>query len=218
MWPKSHRQPTGDDGGEMKHETSKALYAYWLRCHRGTGVRAASLRAGDLASILPSLFLIDIENSDVASFRFRFCGASVATRYGRDLTDESFIALWDATDAATLRRDLRAGAFLTTGMVTGVMAETLGGGFVAHEMLLLPLSGETGMAGAIGSMVRVGGHEETNRVRGRIVGQALRSIRFLPDIRPALLKTRFAAAPLAVAASFQNPRRYGHLTVVPGGK
>ncbi len=202
----------------MKHETSKALYAYWLGCHRGTGVRATSMRAGELASILPSLFLIDIENSERASFRFRFCGASVATHYGRDLTDESFLALWNATDAETLKRDLRASAFRSTGMVSGVMAETVGGGFVALEMLLLPLSGENGTAGAIGSLLRVGGHEDMNRVRSRFVAQTLRSIRFLPDIRPALLDTRLAVTPAAVAASFKNSRRYGHLTVVPGGK
>ncbi len=202
----------------MKHETSKALYAYWTSCHRGNGVRATAVRAGDLATILPSLFLIDIENTDQARFRFRFCGASVATRYGRDLSDESFLALWNATDATTLRRDLRAAAFRSTGMVSGVVAETVGGGFVAFEMLLLPLSGETGTAGAIGSMERVGGHDETNRVRARVVSQALRSIRFLPDIRPALRDAGRAAAPVAVAASFKIPRRYGHLTVVPGGK
>jgi hypothetical protein len=207
-----------DDGGEMKHDTSTALYDYWLGCHRGAGVRATAVRAADLAPILPSLFLIDIEKTDSASFRFRFCGASIAVRYGRDLSDESFLALWNAIDAATIRRDLRAGAFRSTGMVAGVMAETVGGGFVSYEMVLLPLAGETGMAGAIGSMVRIGGHAETNRVRARVVAQTLRSVRFLPDIRPALLQARLAATVPASAASFKIPRRYGHLTVVPGGK
>lgn len=211
-------QPTWEDGGDMKHETSTALYDYWLSCHRGLGVRPTTLRAGDLAAILPSLFLIDIDKSDDGSFRFRFCGAAIATRYGRDLSDENFLQLWNPTDAITLRRDLSASAFRSTGMVAGVMAETLGGGFVSLEMLLLPLTGETGTAGAIGCMGRIGGHDETNRVRARVVGQALRSIRFLPDTRPELLRARLAAAPLAAAASFNMPRRYGHLTVVPGGK
>jgi hypothetical protein len=206
------------DGGEMKHETSKALYAYWLGCHRGTGVRATAVRAADLAAILPSLFLIDIEKTDNARFRFRFCGASISTRYGRDLSEEDFLMLWNPTDTTTLKRDLSASAFRSTGMVTGVMGETLGGGVVSLEMLLLPLTGETGTAGAIGSMVRIGGHDETNRVRARVVAQAIRSIRFLPDTRPDFLRASLATAPVASAASFKMPRRYGHLTVVEGGK
>ncbi len=167
----------------MKHETSKALYEYWLSCYRGAGVRATGISPAELAAILPSVFLIDLDASEGAGFRFRFCGAALATRYGRDLTDENFLALWGPTDATTLKRDLRAAAFRSTGMVAGVMAETVGGGFISLEMLLLPLAGETGTAGAIGSMVRVGGHEETNRIRARVVAQSLRSIRFLPHAR-----------------------------------
>jgi len=206
------------DGGDMKHETSAALYAYWLSCHRGAVVRATMIRAADLAAILPSLFLIDIDKSDSGNFRFRFCGAALATRYGRDLSDENFLAPWSSADATMLRGDLRAAAFRSSGMIAGVMAETVGGGFVSLEMLLLPLSGETGTAGAIGSLVRIGGHEETNRVRARVVGQSLRSIRFLPDTRAELMRTRFATLPVAAGASFQMPRRYGHLTVLSGGK
>jgi hypothetical protein len=203
----------------MKHETSTALYAYWLGCHREGGVRATAVQADELVSILPSLFLIDIENNDSPRFRFRFCGASIAARYGRDLSDESFLRLWNATDATSLKRDLRPAAFRSTGIVAGVMAETVGGGFVSYEMLLLPLAGQDGTAGAIGSMVRIGGHEETNRVRARVLSQSLRSLRFLPDIRPNLVRARLAAVPVDLAATtFGAPRRYGHLTVVPGGK
>ena len=59
-----------------------------------------------------------------------------------------------------LQRDLRAIAFRSTGMVAGVLAETMGGGIISYEMLLLPLAGDNGAAGAIGSMVRIGGHDE----------------------------------------------------------
>jgi hypothetical protein len=205
-------------GGEMKHETSKALYDYWLSCHHGAGVRATMVRAADLAAILPSLFLIDIDRSESGRFRFRFCGAAIATRYGRDLSDEDFLALWGPLDATMLSGDLRAAAFRSTGMVAGVMAETLGGGFVSLEMLLLPLAGETGTAGAIGSLERIGGNDDANRVRARVVGQSLRSIRFLPDTRGELVRLRLSAPPVAVAASLEMPRRYGHLTVLSGGK
>ena len=63
-------------------------------------------------------------------------------------------------------------------------------------MLLLPLAGETAPAGAIGSMVRIGGHEESNRIRARIVAQSLRSIRFLPAVGTgALARAHPKAAP-----------------------
>lgn len=199
----------------MKHETSLALYAYWEGCRRTTGVRARGIRAAELAPILPSLFLLDLPPS--GSFRFRFCGATLAARYGRDLCDEAFLPLWNAEDRSTLEPNLRFIAARAAGLVAGVMAETVGGGFTSFEMLLLPLAGDNGAAGAIGSMVRVGGHEETNRIRARIVAQWLRSIRFLPEPEPAK-PARPAAAYMVPTFPAGSGRRYRHLTVVSGGK
>ena len=202
----------------MKNEVSTALYDYWLSRHRDTPVRASGIRPAELAPLLPSLFLIELDTSDRPQFRFRFCGASIATRYGRDLTDESFLELWDNPDRSMLQRDLRALAFRSTGTVAGVLAETLGGGVISYEMVLLPLAGENGAAGAIGSMVRTGGHDETNRIRARIVAQSLRSIRFLPVAGSEALRGYSRAAPFLSAADLGMRRRYGHLTVVTGGK
>jgi hypothetical protein len=195
----------------MKHETSLALYAYWQSCHRADAVSAGSLRAAELAPILPSLFLIEIGRKNPPLFRF--CGAALAGRHGRDLTDESFLSLWNSDDRAAIERDLRLLANYGTGLVAGVLGETLSGGFTAFEMLLLPLAGDDGAAGAIGSMVRVGGHEEMNRIRARIVAQWLRSTRFLPPVRQGQRQ------PLADYRSMDaKRRRYGHLTVVTGGR
>ena len=202
----------------MKHEISTALYGYWLARHRDMPVRASLIRPAELAPLLPFLFLIEIDPSDRPQFRFRFCGASIAARYGRDLTDESFLALWDGPDRSMLQRDLRALAFRFTGTVAGVLAETMGGGVISYEMLLLPLAGENGTAGAIGSMVRIGGHDESNRIRARIVAQSLRSIRFLPVAGSEILPGYSKAAPALAAADLGMRRRYGHLTVVTGGK
>lgn len=213
------RNSTGwDGGGAMKHEVSTALYEYWLSRHRAEPVRASGIQPADLAPLLPSLFLIELESSDRPEFRFRFCGASVASRYGHDLTDESFLALWDSADKSMLQRDLRALAFRSTGMIAGVMAETLGGGVISYEMLLLPLAGESGAAGALGSMARIGGHDESNRIRARIVAQSLRSIRFLPFRGAPPSRLGMKKAGLSHCAPPEFPRRYGHLTVVNGGK
>ena len=202
----------------MKHEISTALYRYWLSRHRATPVRASGIQPAELAPLLPSLFLVELDARDGPQFRVRFCGAAIATRYGRDLTDESFLALWDNPDSLMLGRDLRAPAFRSSGMIAGVLGETLGGGVISYEMLLLPLSGEDGAAGAIGSMVRTGGHDEANRLRARIVAQSLRSIRFLPVTGSNNLPGYSREAPSLPAAEFGMRRRYGHLTVVSGGK
>ena len=196
------------------HETSIALHEYWRSCHGRTGVPANEIRAVELAPILPSLFLIDLDLT--TGFQFRFCGATIATRYGRDLSDESFLTLWNPEDADAIQRHTQATSARGTGLVAGLMAETAGGGFTSFEMMILPLAGETGQAGAIGSMVRVGGHEEMNRIRARLVSQYLRSIRFLSSLpRPAPRGS--AAVGRAQEAPWGGPKRYRHLTVVSGG-
>jgi hypothetical protein len=200
----------------MKHATSQALHAYWLSRHRSAGVSAGAIRAGELAAILPALFLLDI--GPCSKPRFRFCGAALAMRYGRDLTEESFLALWNADDRVALKRDLGAFAADSTGLVAGVMAETTGGGFTAYEMLLLPLAGENGTAGAIGSMARIGGHDELNRVRARIIAQWLRSVRFLPGLEPSTKGPLQLSKESLATGSAGALRRYKHLTVVTGGR
>jgi hypothetical protein len=202
----------------MKHEISTALYDYWLSRHHEAAVRASGIRPGELSALLPSLFLIELDSSERPVFRFRYCGATIARRYGRDLADEDFLALWGPSDRTTLQRDLRAIAFRSTGMVTGVLAETMAGGIISYEMLLLPLAGDHRPTGALGSMVRIGGHEESNRIRARIVAQSLRSIRFLPVVGSELAGAHPKGAHFIPYGDLQARRRYGHLTVVTGGK
>jgi hypothetical protein len=168
------------------------------------------IRAVELASILPSLFLVDLDLA--TGFQFRFCGATIAKRYGRDLSNESFLTLWNPEDAEAIQRHATAMSARGTGLVAGLMGETVGGGFTSFEMLILPLVGEIGNAGAIGSMVRVGGHEEMNRIRARIVSQTLRSIRFLPGARRPLSRDVDSGRGKDPAPQ----RRYRHLTLVRG--
>jgi hypothetical protein len=199
----------------MKHATSIALHAYWQSRRGRTGSTAGGIRAAELAPLLPTLFLIELDFA--AGCRFRFTGGTFATRYGRDLTGESFLALWSVEDRGALERDLGIIATRAAGLVAGILAETISGGFTAFEMLLLPIAVESGVAGAIGSMVRVGGHEEVNRIRARLVTQSLRSVRFLAPANRAVA-TR-DEIPDRVPPSMQSvPRNYGHLTVLPGGK
>ena len=200
----------------MKHQTSAALYEYWLSCHGDRAVRAGGIDAVELASLLPDLFLIDLDPTE--NVRFRFCGAAIALRYGRDLAEESFLSLWGPLDRRLLERDLRVMASGSMGIVAGVMGETMGSGFVAYEMLLLPLVGGQGGAGALGSMARIGGHDERNRIRGRLVAQSLRSVRFLPTVRRGADREPVEALRALPQHPPRTHRRYRHLTVVTGGK
>jgi hypothetical protein len=166
----------------MKHETSMALHAYWQSCRGQAGVPAGAIRADELKPLLPSIFLLDGEAS--TGFQFQYCGAAITTRYGRDLSGEGFLALWAPEDRDLLSAELRGTGTRGPGMVMGMLGETAGGGFTCFEMLLLPLGSASGATGAIGSMARIGGHDETNRIRARLVGQALRSLRFCPRRAP----------------------------------
>jgi hypothetical protein len=160
----------------MKHPLSRRLQAYWDRRRNGLPVPGrADIVPAELGAQLVHCFLVDL--TAAAPARFRFCGSSLARRYGRDLTDEDFLSLWHGTDRRAWSRNLAAMRRNGTGMVAGVTAETVGSGFVTFEILLLPLRGIADCDCAIGCMVRVGGHEETNRIKARITAQSLDSFR-----------------------------------------
>lgn len=206
----------------MKHPTSAALYEHWRSLRRGAGAVAwADIQPRDLGPLIPDLFLIDTDAGKGA--RFRFCGELLARRYGRDLNGESFLALWAGEDQGLLRRHLSAPGRNYCGIILGVLAETAGGGFTSFEMPLLPLRTENRWDGAIGCMVRVAGHEDSNRIRARVVSQEIRSLRFLGgEGQPAVaaLRHRGSGTPLPSPARPAPPTadRAGHLTLVTGGK
>ena len=85
----------------MKHETSKALYDYWLSCHRGAGVRATGdpARPSWRRSCPPS------SSSTSTSRRAAASASASAARRSPPATvaishDESFLALWSPADAS----------------------------------------------------------------------------------------------------------------------
>jgi hypothetical protein len=142
---------------------------------------------------------------------------NLSRRYGRDLSGEHFLNLWNVDDRKTMERHLSVVSMRSAGLVAGVMGETIGAGFTSFELLLLPLAGPSGTAGAIGSMERIGGHEEMNRIRARLVSQTLRSLRFLPaSNRPSSPFSLLGVVPSAAAP--RRPRLHPHLSLVVGGK
>ena len=106
------------------------------------GVRAGGIRAAELAPLLPSLFLVDLDRSAGIPLPLLRRRARHALRprpdrreLPRALERRRTGRRCSATSASSPSR--------STGLVAGVMAETVGGGFTSFEMLLLPLAGET---------------------------------------------------------------------------
>jgi hypothetical protein len=105
------------------------------------------------------------------------------------------------------------------GFVVGIAAETAGDGLINYEMAILPLRGDCNVDQAIGALVRIGGHEETNRVRDRIVAQTMRTVRVLEERDKAFLEPRDITHRLPPLPRASHVRKhYGHLAVVNGGK
>src|SRR3712207_2334694 len=88
----------------MKHATSVALYQEWKRLRSAGGVVSADIDPRQFGLLLPELFLIETDPAKGA--QFRFCGASIARRYGRDLEGESFLSLWSGEDRAVMERNI----------------------------------------------------------------------------------------------------------------
>lgn len=202
----------------MKHIVSRQLYAYWNR-RRGSqrAPERTAIEPYDLGPMLVDTFLLDLQGTDRT--KFRFCGSNIAMRYGRDLADEDFLALWSDEDRQSLTHHLTLMAEDAVAMTAGIVAETAGGGFITFEMVLLPLSSATGCDRAIGCLVRTGGHSDANPVGARIVSQSLRSMRFLtPRTEPFMSAPDRSIPPPPAPAMTDVRRKYGHLVVVDGGK
>jgi hypothetical protein len=197
-------------GAGLKHPTSVALREHWEASCRGPDLphnRSFQLHA--LGPAITDAFTIE---APIRDGTYGFCGGALALRYGRDLVGESFLARWSAEDRIVLDRHLHAMASGGAGIVLGLTAETAAGGFTSFEVLLLPVAHEGGI-GAVGSMARVGGHDDANRIRARIVAQFLRSVRVLEPPRPNRLPKPLGGYPLP-----PRKRNPGHLTLVAGRK
>ncbi len=202
----------------MKHTTSRELFEYWNRRRNGKNVPERSdIEPFDLGRKLVETFLIQIDHAGNPCYRF--CGSCIANRYGRDLTGENLLLAWSMDDRREVMSNFKHMLQTGLGFVAGMAAETAGGGLINYELAILPLRGDRDIDQAIGSFVRVGGHEETNRVRDRIVAQTLRSVRVLEERDKAFLQPRDITHRLPpLPQTSQIRKRYGHLAVIVNEK
>lgn len=213
----------------MKHPISRDLFAYWNLCRGNSAAPdSGTIDPLQLGTKLVDTFLIRIHSDGTPGIRF--CGSNIAARFGRDLTDESFLDLWAGRDRDAISRHLEALTARPAGFVAGSLAETAGGGFTAYEYTLLPLVTTSYCDRAIGCMVRIGGNDSANRLRIRILSQELRSARIFDPgsigesligikrspLRSATDDDDFDPDPPILSAP--SSKRFGHLYVVDGGK
>jgi hypothetical protein len=202
----------------MKHKISRELFEYWNRRRQGSNVPDRSaIEPYDLGRKLVDTFLLQFDAKGEPLLRF--CGSNLANRYGRDMTGENFLLPWPAEERKEVEHNLKMMVQSGLGFVAGFAAETAGGGLINYELTVLPLRGTSEIDQAIGALVRVGGHEETNRVRDRIVAQTLRTVRVLEERDRAFLQPRDITHRLPpLPQPSQIRKHYGHLAVINGGK
>lgn len=203
----------------MKHPSSRNLFAYWrTRCRGRLRPSSRDIRAADLGALLLDMIVFDVRGNGRSVTRF--AGPGVAARFNQDVAACDMLNFFREADRRTLLRSLEDAFGSGSGFVAGVRAETFGGGVLALELLCLPLSFSSANRRFIGSLVKVGGNSESNRVKARILGLSLHSMRILhPEVdgdrgdgRDGHLRPPPADHPML------SSRRYGHLRVLEGGK
>ena len=130
---------TGErDGPEMKHTTSRLLFAYWdgVRGDRAAPERA-QIEPGRIRHILADTFILGLEADGRATFRL--AGTRMCALFGRDLKGALFSDLWPADRRAEPDQLIDLVANDTVAVVAGMLGEADLGPVVGLELLLLPL-------------------------------------------------------------------------------
>lgn len=123
---------------EMKHATSRMLFAYWDQLR---GERAAPERAdivpGAIRHVLADTFILGLDEDGLG--RFRLAGTRCSALFGRDLKDQSLASLWPDARQAEIQRHVGIVASETAALVAGLVGTAENGWTVDLELLLLPL-------------------------------------------------------------------------------
>jgi len=123
---------------DMKHKTSKALFAYW-NAVRGNRVapHRFEIDPSRISALLPSTFVL--ERLDAETFRYRLAGTGMCEIFGCELRGTNFLEGWETIDRVPLLRQFslltRQGAVAVVYMQINPADEPP----LACEVLLLPL-------------------------------------------------------------------------------
>lgn len=202
----------------MKHATSHELYDYWQRLRRTRPApRRSEIEPSDIRAILGDTFILEASGRDC--FPIRLAGTRWCSLHGREMKGGDFLDLWSPGDRNAVATLATAVSTDAAAAVISIDARTAQGRSVPCELMLLPL--------------RHGG-PEYDRILGScaaferpywlgsdpIVRHSLTSLRLLwPDDQPHFMRRRVGSAEPAAPIPFPYAgRRWGHLTVLDGGK
>jgi hypothetical protein len=129
-------------GRDMKHKTSRALFAYWdsVRAERIAPQRF-EIDPSRISALLPYTFIL--EHIDSETLRYRLAGTRICEIFGTELRGTNFLDGWTLKDRVSLLRQVSVmsnqGAVLNLYVKLGAFdADT-----VECEVLLLPLMHST---------------------------------------------------------------------------
>lgn len=188
----------------MKNTATRDLYGYWdqLRGQRAAPERV-DIDPAAIRRVLGDTFIVEIDKN--RSFPFRLAGTRMCALLGQELRGASLLDRW--TDRTGLAELVMAVSSDLTARVIALSGSTLQGHHLDLELLLLPLH-HRGKA--------------NSRILGSLTpGEAPYWIGLHPISRFDIVSVEEIPAAARVQRHTALPtgtRRYGHLTLVEGGK
>jgi hypothetical protein len=194
----------------MRHAGSQKLYEYWnaLRAGRPAPERS-EIEPSDIRAILGDTFILEV-SMQFRTVSFRLAGTRLCAAHGRELKGLGFLALWSEDDNYEIARAIAKVYRDNAPVLLSYTAVSATDRAVEYEAVILPLApAADGNARVLG----IATPRSTPYWLGAdpLVSNQLRNTRPIEaagsaDVMPASLATAPAT------------RRFGHLTVLDGGR
>ena len=194
----------------MRHAGSQKLYEYWnaLRTGRPAPERS-EIEPSDIRAILGDTFILEV-SMQFRTVSFRLAGTRLCSAYGRELKGLGFLALWDEDDNYEIARAIARVYRDNMPILLSYTAVSASGRPIEYEAVILPLApAADGNARVLG----IATPRSTPYWLGadQLVSNQLRNARPIETAPGAdVMQPEIARAPAS--------RRFGHLTVLDGGK
>lgn len=194
----------------MRHQGSQKLFQYWntLRGSRVAPERS-EIEPSDIRSILGDTFILEV-SQQFRTVSYRLAGTRLCAAYGRELKGLGFLALWREEDNYEIARAVAHVYRDNNPVLLSYGATTQAERALEYEAVVLPLAmAADGNARVLGiATPRTGAFWLGSEP---LVSNSLRSARLL-EVPIAPLHSE------KTAGEQQASRRFGHLTVMDGGK
>ncbi|MEM6615626.1 MAG: PAS domain-containing protein [Pseudomonadota bacterium] len=210
----------GEDVGAMRYNTTRELFGYWNRIRRSRFAPWRSeIEPSDIHMLLPDVFIIETYNT--MDYRYRLAGTRLCAAYRKELKGRDFLELWNDADREGFETLLHNVARDGAVGVVQLVGSTDRDQHLPFELVVLPLRHHDGRVSRfLGAMSAA----ESPYWLGvnPVISQKARSVRLIwPDEEAAETRQAFAGLGNGGAAgqiASSSGRRFGHLTVIDGGK